>query len=134
MNNTDRTQKSLVWGYDVIIRICQFHIIQALARWAEDRGRGESSKKATKTGKRAKGRPSLSMEAMKEVIVAFRFAQRCRDTLQDPWKRALQIFEGELKRICNAHGQESAFETVRSYFQKNWWCSEWLGAFLMHYL
>ncbi|KAF7965873.1 hypothetical protein HWV62_41176 [Athelia sp. TMB] len=106
-----------VWGHEVLIRVCQFHIVQAIQRWVDER-----SKKGSKTNKT---KPRLSVSAMKDVLVAFRYLQRCRDTSKDPWNTALSIFEGELRRICTYHGFDNALPVVRDYFRKNWWSEEW---------
>lgn len=109
-----------------MIRVCQFHIVQAIQRWVEER-----SKNGSKTGHSSKKtKPRLSVSAMKDVLVAFRYLQRCRDTVEDPWDTALTIFEGELRRICSSHGFKTAFSTVRDYFRKNWWSVEWRGMWL----
>lgn len=68
----------------VIIRICQFHIIQAICRWERDR-LGEENKKAVKTGKRGRAKHiqenlRISDEALSELLDAFRSTQRCRGT------------------------------------------------------
>lgn len=102
-----------VWGTDVVIRVCQFHIVQAIQRWVE-----ECNKNGSKTGSsKKKTKPRLSVSAMKDVLVAFRYLQRCRDTVEDPWETALKIFEGELRRICSSHGFKTAFSTVQSFAQ-----------------
>lgn len=114
-----------------IIRVCQFHIIQAILRWVEERGRGESGKLSKKTGKRGKkgtsnNKLSLSGAGMKAMLEAFRWAQRCRNTSRDPWHQAQTIFEGNLRRICQADN----LNAIITYFRDNWWCEEWRGSFI----
>ncbi|KIM87288.1 hypothetical protein PILCRDRAFT_271067 [Piloderma croceum F 1598] len=119
-----------VWA-GAIICVCQFHIIQAILRWVEEKGCGESGKLSKKTGKQPKkavdrtGKPSLPTAAMKEVLEAFRWAQRCRNTPNDRWHQAQVIFEGSLQRICHSHNCAESFATILKYFRDNWWCDEW---------
>jgi hypothetical protein len=47
---------------DVIIRVCQFHIIQAIRRWDYDLGAGRCSKTGRKTGKCPRYQKSLPEE------------------------------------------------------------------------
>ena len=120
-----------VWP-GTIIRVCQFHIIQAIVRWVEERGRGESGKSLKKTGKRPKkagdgGKLSLPTKAMKDVLEAFRWAQRCRNTADDRWAQAQTVFESNLQRICQSYNCAESLNTITKYFRDNWWCEEWRG-------
>ena len=120
-----------VWP-DAIIRVCQFHIIQAILRWVEERGHGESGKLSKKTAKRPKkhsghGKLSLPTGAMKEILVAFRWVQRCRNTPNDRWQQAQTIFEANLQWICHSHNCADSLNVISKYFQDNWWCNEWRG-------
>jgi hypothetical protein len=67
------------------------------------------------------------MAAMKEVLKAFRWAQRCRNTPNDRWHQAQVIFEGSLQRICHSHNCAESFATILKYFRDNWWCDKWQG-------
>jgi hypothetical protein len=114
---------------DIIIRVCQFHIIEAIRRWDYDLGAGRASANDRKTGKRTKKRKaSLPKEALVEILELFRSTQRCRDTPSHPWSEAQDTFEGRLRSICQNHGVESAARTLIIYFRENWWCDEWRGA------
>jgi hypothetical protein len=129
-NSALRLSHVTVWP-GAIIRVCQFHIIQAIVRWVEERGRGESGKLSKKTGKRPKkagdgGKLSLPTKAMKEVLEAFRWA-RCRDTADDRWAQAQTVFESNLQRICQSYNCAESLNTITKYFRDNWWCEEWRG-------
>ena len=120
-----------VWP-GAIIRVCQFHIIQAIVRWVEERGRGESGKSSKKTGKRPKkagdgGKLSLPTKAMKDVLEAFRWAQRCRNTADDRWAHAQTVFESNLQWICQSYNCAESLNTITKYFRDNWWSEEWRG-------
>ncbi len=112
-----------VWP-GAIIRVCQFHIIQAIIRWVEERGHGESGKLSKKTGKRPKkagdgGKLSLPTKAMKEVLETFRWAQRCRNTTDDRWAQAQIVFESNLQRICQSHNYANSLNVITKYFRDN---------------
>jgi hypothetical protein len=108
---------------NAIIRVCQFHIIQAIGRWAEGDHKGRASKQERKSGKRGrkkKGFPTLSKDALTEVLEAFRYAQRCRNTPDDPWSESQKTFEESLYRICKEHGDFDAPKSITAYFKENW--------------
>jgi hypothetical protein len=99
-------------------------------QWVEKRGHGESGRLSKKTGKRPKkagdgGKLSLSTKAMKQVLEAFRWAQRCRNTADDRWAQAQIIFESNLQRICQSHDFAKSLNAITKYFRDNWWCDEW---------
>jgi hypothetical protein len=115
---------------NAIIRVCQFHIIQAIGRWAEGDHKGRASEQDRRSGKRGrkkKGLPTLSKSALTEVLEAFRYAQRCRNTPDDPWPESQKTFEESLYRICQEHGDLDALKSITAYFKENWWCNEWRG-------
>lgn len=70
---------------EVHIRLCQFHIIQAIMRWDTD----ESSDK--------KKAPGISLQTKYRIIVAFRLLQRCRDL--DEWARCEAKFRQRVEDI-----------------------------------
>jgi hypothetical protein len=57
----------IVWP-TIIIRLCQFHIIQALSRWGK-------SKPSNKKGKEKNLHHKLNDEALQELLVIFRHAE-----------------------------------------------------------
>ena len=131
LNSALCSSQVTVWP-GAIIRVCQFHIIQAIVRWVEERGRGESGKSSKKTGKYPKkagdgGKLSLSTKAMKEVLEAFRWAQRSRNTADDRWVQAQIVFESNLQRICRSYNYAESLNAITKYFRDNWWCGEWRG-------
>jgi hypothetical protein len=127
---TTNNSQSIVVFRDVIIRVCQFHIIQAIRRWDYDIGAGRSNKTARKTGKRPKYQKSLPEEALVEILALFRSTQRCRDTETHPWSEAQTTFEDRLLSICENHGVRSSVTSLTLYFRDNWWCNEWRSAYI----
>ncbi|EJD36355.1 hypothetical protein AURDEDRAFT_174552 [Auricularia subglabra TFB-10046 SS5] len=100
-----------VWP-DAIIRICQFHVIQAILRWHTDSG-----------GNLEEGdnrRPRLSHHEKRQMLVAFRSLQRCRSA--DAWDQATQLFLATLRTIA---GDGAKFRAVKNYFESNWFTPFW---------
>ncbi|KZT31658.1 hypothetical protein SISSUDRAFT_1038288 [Sistotremastrum suecicum HHB10207 ss-3] len=67
----------------------------------------------------------MSRPMLTEVLVAFREAQRCRDTPDDPWADAETSFNEKLDEICDKYDELAMLTVLREYFQENWWCDEW---------
>ncbi|KZT31044.1 hypothetical protein SISSUDRAFT_1038738, partial [Sistotremastrum suecicum HHB10207 ss-3] len=103
-----------VWP-KAVIRVCQFHVIQAITRY-----------NSTSEGKK-KGRKAIHMseEMLGMLLVAFRSAQRCRDTKDDPWKAAHEAFNKQIRRICRKYSRLDLILILTEYFDDNWWCEEW---------
>jgi hypothetical protein len=104
----------IVWP-TIIIRLCQFHIIQALSRWGK-------SKPPNKKGKK-NPHHKLNDEALQELLVIFRQTQRCRTYRE--WPKFKATFNNVIDAIsakydCNANA-------IKTYFDANWWSEEWLG-------
>ncbi|KAJ7724877.1 hypothetical protein B0H16DRAFT_1736451 [Mycena metata] len=136
---------------DVYIRLCQFHVIQAILNWDSE-------------GRRAGIGYTLSHEVKFEICVLFRSLQRCRTW--EIWPASKQKFyEGLEALLGNGDGvtvpeeesgdgdlaEEDAsgskkpppqpktkaakasgltcFETVKAYFDKNWFIERWIPYF-----
>ncbi|KIJ31481.1 hypothetical protein M422DRAFT_266859 [Sphaerobolus stellatus SS14] len=124
---------------NVIILICQFHIIQAILRLDVDSGSHD-------------GAPRLSLAFKLRMLIYFRQAQRCRNI--EEWPMFREHFFQRLKRLCLTDSaasltepelnngsfdiqddQEdlippekriSRFNWLKLYFDKNWFCQTWL--------
>ncbi|THV02008.1 hypothetical protein K435DRAFT_792949, partial [Dendrothele bispora CBS 962.96] len=95
-----------VWP-NMVIRLCQFHVIQAILRWQTENGAPEP------------GRPRLKRTAKYLLLWSFRRLQRARD--EKSWENELQIFIERLKHIVPA----SSFSAVLNYFETNWFSETW---------
>jgi len=105
----------LVWP-DMIIRLCQFHIIKAITQWAK------SKQKAPK-GKPKPAHHELTEESLPKLLDLFRRAQRARS--KESWKQTLsKTFIMGVKELQKEFGCNAS--VILEYFQKNWW-SSWLG-------
>ncbi|KAJ7743233.1 hypothetical protein DFH07DRAFT_979671 [Mycena maculata] len=135
--------------HDVYIRLCQFHVIQAILRFDADSG-GQGLGFA------------IPYSIKFEIIVLFRSLQRCRSW--DGWDEAKQVFHEGLEELLSeetpetlakeaAEEQESpvgikrrtgvpkakskrakaegksCLEVVKEYFNKNWFIMPWIPMF-----
>ncbi|KAF7334731.1 hypothetical protein MSAN_02371400 [Mycena sanguinolenta] len=95
----------------VPIRICQFHVMQAILRWERDGGPpGEQQ-----------ARPSLDLRRKHQLLWAVREIQRCRDP--DQWQEYLDQFWQRLLYITE--GSQTDPKMLWDYFEANWFCDEW---------
>ncbi|CAD6925856.1 unnamed protein product [Tilletia controversa] len=98
-----------VWP-DTQVRLCQFHIMQAICRWDAE-------------GKSATAKPPSVPRSLKPAIcIAFREAQRCRD-MKD-WPTTLVKFEAAIKEILSKESAATV-KQVLTYFAVNWWSPPW---------
>ncbi|KAE8221862.1 hypothetical protein CF319_g4848 [Tilletia indica] len=98
-----------VWS-GVQVRICQFHIMQAICRWD------------TETKSSTARPPGIARQDKAVVCTAFREAQRCRSL--DDWSKALQAFEARIKDGLKGYGA-AIVDQVLKYFATNWWSTPW---------
>jgi hypothetical protein len=106
----------VVW-MDINIRLCQFHIIQALIRW------GKSKAKKAKKGGKAHPHHGLNEDALQDLLALFRQAQRCRDSRT--WKTQFLVsFNRGIDDISKEHKCNA--NAIKAYFLDNWW-GTWLG-------
>ncbi|KAJ7852532.1 hypothetical protein B0H13DRAFT_1207570 [Mycena leptocephala] len=95
----------------VIIRICQFHVMQAILRWERDGGApGEQQV-----------RPTLDLRRKHQLLWAVREIQRCRHLEQ--WQQYLDQFRLRLDYITE--GSQTSSDTLWDYFEANWFCDQW---------
>ena len=102
-----------VWDGDVgtrlHIRVCQFHIVQAILRWMASTVKVPQDVKVI-------------------IIQHFRLVQRCRNTPDDPWEKSLGTFERMVADTCASFGiPPGNTQTILQYFRDNWFCPEWRG-------
>jgi len=116
---------------DGFIMICQFHVVKAIAKFEWDSTVSRSSSKKKKKGdtkrkkKQKKELMALPEDAKRKVLMAFRVAQRCRGTVDDPWAPVEQTFYNELLAICIEFNIQEVSAPLTEYFKKNWFCDEW---------
>ncbi|KAJ7109222.1 hypothetical protein C8R44DRAFT_884294 [Mycena epipterygia] len=95
----------------VCIRVCQFHVMQAILRWQRDHA---------PAGER-QTRPALDNKRKHQLLYAVREIQRCRDPAR--WQEYLDQFRRHLDII--AQGSRTSSQTLWDYFEANWFCDEW---------
>ena len=113
------------------IRLCQFHVVQAITRFDCDNG--------------DRGAPMrIGVEIKAKIIYHFRILQRCRSELE--WEGALNTFLSQVERAImtqrvapkntdapavttqdDLNRYRAQYEFVRTYFQVNWFTAEWIG-------
>lgn len=89
----------------MIIRLCQFHVIQAIIRWDADRTDTASP-------------PRLSVPIKRSMLVEFRELQRSNTDAE--WNTKLEVFKVALTKLLG-----DAFPSVWNYFEKNWFNEFW---------
>ncbi|KAJ7243227.1 hypothetical protein C8J57DRAFT_1525687 [Mycena rebaudengoi] len=95
----------------IIIRICQFHVMQAILRWDRD-----NSAPGTRHP-----RSALSLARKHQLLYAVHEVQRCRAAEQ--WPHYLVRFKERLEVI--AEGSATTADTLWAYFEVNRFCDEW---------
>ncbi|KAK4703915.1 hypothetical protein P7C70_g2304, partial [Phenoliferia sp. Uapishka_3] len=127
-------------GSPITIRLCQFHIIQAILRWSVD-APTQSERGASKGIK-------ISRIAKLEILDAFRVLQRYRvtqhpaspkreaetdeaftDRCEEEWKESVHVFAERVNELAIAYAEEGEedlwYQKVINYFEDNWFTAEW---------
>ncbi|KAG8730395.1 hypothetical protein FRC12_020288 [Ceratobasidium sp. 428] len=104
------------------IRICQFHVVQAILRWLKASHKAPSTKPAKKGSKATKS-VLVPQDAHEDILKAFRRTQRART--HEQFLVAQQTFEASIGDICTNYGVPEQHDTICAYFQKNWWSTTW---------
>jgi hypothetical protein len=112
---------------DTLVRLCQFHIIQAIQRWVVDRGDGDKLSDPDNPDSGPAMKIRLSKRAKADLLQEFRLTQRCRDMPDDRWEDALEKFERAVDQLCSNHGISDVAPAIIEYFRRNWWCDTWRG-------
>ncbi|KAI0744700.1 hypothetical protein C8Q76DRAFT_605694, partial [Earliella scabrosa] len=93
---------------DALIRLCQFHTVQAIIRLDTDKGdRGSPMR--------------IPLTVKFEVVYFFRVLQRCRTW--DEWPTARDAF---LRRTSADARKQAQWVFLREYFETNWFTEEWI--------
>jgi hypothetical protein len=132
-----------------IVRLCQFHAIQAISDFREEeqddvsrKQRAGPSDKEEKVKKKVNNKlkkaniriPSVLKE---QIIQHFRALQRCPDAtqsaeyIQNFFRSVKQSFDNHAATLTNPHQRtleslQDSFASVKSYFQKQWFTPAWL--------
>ncbi|THU89074.1 hypothetical protein K435DRAFT_915517, partial [Dendrothele bispora CBS 962.96] len=91
------------------IRLCQFHVVQAILRWETDQGLTQP------------GRPKLDRTAKYLLLWAFRQLQRAHD--RESWDQELGVFLTRMEHIIQ---DRHIRNIVLNYFEVNWFTKFWL--------
>ncbi|KAJ7645288.1 hypothetical protein B0H17DRAFT_840513, partial [Mycena rosella] len=110
LNTLLKCKKHRLFGR-VYIRLCQFHVIQAILRWDWE------------IGKRGLGFP-LSLDIKFEILYHFRELQRCRSL--DNWEAAKRVF---FERVHKLFLVDAQYTAVCAYFEANWFIEPWIETF-----
>ncbi|THU75493.1 hypothetical protein K435DRAFT_880724 [Dendrothele bispora CBS 962.96] len=95
-----------VWD-DMCIRLCQFHVIQAILRWDDDHG------------KLLKARLQLSRVQKYKLLWSFRELQHAHD--EESWMEEKNLFLERLRIIV----PKESFNPIKEYFEQNWFTKFW---------
>jgi hypothetical protein len=136
-----------------VIRICQFHVAQAIGRADfhsdeedtfqaatsenPDTSTGNTSKKTTKARlkkkktRRQRGRKlSVCKEARNAIVRAFRRIQRYRASDEEPFESYLEAFRSDVRNVCKEYGIVEAVQPILDYFDRNWFSDLWRRVYL----
>ncbi|KAJ7108452.1 hypothetical protein C8R43DRAFT_905380, partial [Mycena crocata] len=94
-----------VWP-ELIVRVCQFHVIQAILRWDRDQDTGSA-------------RPKLSRPSRDKLLHAVRELQRCRS--DDQWETEVERFRSRIASFADAR----TTTIIMQYFERNWFIPLW---------
>lgn len=101
----------------MLIRLCQFHVIQAIIRFSSqgqtDEDNYDDDDDHTK--------PKLKQRVKRNLLLKFRELQRCSDRGQ--WDTYVAKFEAEIDAIV----PQEQIAIVKQYFRKNWYNDFWRG-------
>lgn len=103
-----------------IVRVCQFHVVQAI---------GRADFHATKpdgTSTQTKNRVTVGLPLRRDVTNLFRRVQRFRGQA-DPksWEEYRRDFDEGVREACEKHDNEAAAAPVLTYFEKYWFSEYW---------
>jgi hypothetical protein len=117
------------------IRVCQFHIAQAVGRadffGDEDVVKEKARLAREKTDGAKKRLPrvrvAVSLRARKDIFLAFQKIQRYRATDEKPFEYYREIFVQDLREALQKHGLASSLRHIVRYFDKYWFSDLWRG-------
>ncbi|TFK84227.1 hypothetical protein K466DRAFT_496987, partial [Polyporus arcularius HHB13444] len=98
-----------------LVRLCQFHVVQAITRLERDSGdRGSPMR--------------LGVELKAEIIYHFRRLQRCRT--HEAWPEAERtFFRNTSTSVSDLARYQAQYEFIYQYFKVNWFTEEWIPIF-----
>ncbi|KAJ7884058.1 hypothetical protein B0H13DRAFT_1890127 [Mycena leptocephala] len=109
-------ESSQVWP-ETDVRLCQFHVIQAILRWDRDHDTSTT-------------RPKLSRDSKDRLLHAVRELQRCHSDAE--WDAEVGKFKTRIASFTDA----STTGTIMQYFERNWfiplWRDSWTDIGLPH--
>jgi hypothetical protein len=111
-----------------VIRLCQFHVIQAIGRadfFAVDGATEQSGKRVKGAKKKGRRRIAIGVEARSDICQALRLIQRFRRSDPKPWEDWLEEFRDRIRRICEKWDIEEAEEVILEYFDRHWFSDYW---------
>ena len=111
---------------DSTIRVCLFHIIQAIGHADFTDGDVDLGKLRTKKRKKGVIRGAVSLKARNTMVAAFCKVQRYRGSIDPkPWCSYRNEFEVDVQAICDDHDIESMIVRILRYFDKYWFTEFW---------
>lgn len=121
---------------EALIRLCQFHIIQAIARadfFIGDVSLQKLAAKVQQSLKAGKHRIVIGTDTRKKIENAFRKVQRYRgESVGEPWSVFRHRFGEDIRVACEEDMvEEEAAEAILEYFDDYWFCSRWRGQYLV---
>ncbi|KAK4702091.1 hypothetical protein P7C70_g4134, partial [Phenoliferia sp. Uapishka_3] len=125
----------------VNIRLCQFHIIQAILRWSAD--------SPSPSDRSKKKNIKITRLAKLEILDAFRALQRYRSAQgakevdevfavrsEEEWKAAVTLFASRISDLSDVYAEEDEsllwYDHVIGYFEENWFTDEWRDLWVDH--
>ncbi|THU88277.1 hypothetical protein K435DRAFT_680156, partial [Dendrothele bispora CBS 962.96] len=95
------------------IRLCQFHVIQSILRWEDEKGDPEAR------------RPSLKQPKQHMLLYAFRDLQRAYDEDTCEEEKGLFLRRIREKIVPNGKNKDAEVDTITIYFERNWFDPFW---------
>lgn len=118
-------------GTAVFIRLCQFHVIQALLRWMQDVG-SKSDPNPSDPLSTIEGPAvpfAIPKDLRQDILVHFRVLQRCQNA--EDWDDTVETFKAELQDQCDQYQlQDHKVESLIAFFDRNWFVPEWRGVWI----
>ncbi|KAJ9110930.1 hypothetical protein QFC20_002696, partial [Naganishia adeliensis] len=117
-DTAERNALREVFGKDFCIRLCQFHLKQAMRRWQK-----QCTIKIA--GPRKGGQQALPKEAMESLLRHVEVLQRC--PRESDWEEYVSEFNRKVRKLVLERYSlgEAMCQRVLSYFEDNWFDDRW---------